>query len=171
MICGLARFAVCESTLQDQLSIRLPKSQWDPGCLIIWSPESRSAHGVDSSRGQESPKWEDKLLVIDVHELVQTMPKPKTCQPEVARESNGKAQLHANFGTPTMGSTAILSSHSLVLSEEDEEGVVPLDSMYANRGESPDVALENNAAVASNTVGSPARGPTLAHLTHSIKNR
>jgi hypothetical protein len=169
MICGLARFAVWESTLQDQLSIRLPKSQWNSGSLIIWSPESRSAHGFDSPGDQEAPKWSDKLLIIDSHELVQTMPEPETYQHEAAIVLSGEAQENFDFETQ-----AGLSSLSLSLPEEDEEGeegMVPLHLMYANRGESPEVIRGNNAAVASDTVGSPTRDLMLAHLTDSIESR
>jgi hypothetical protein len=174
MVCGLARFAVWESTLQDQLSIRLPKSQWDSGYLIIWSPESRSAHETDRPRDQESPKWDDKLLIIDVHELTRTMPEPNAYQPEAVQEPNGEAQSHIDFGTPARGSTAALSSHSFTLpDEEEEEGIISLDSIYANRGKSPDVAHWDDEADALNTVSPLIVSLDLASalLNYTIKIR
>jgi hypothetical protein len=173
MICGLARFSVWESTLEDQLSIRLPKSQWDSGTLIVWSPESRSAHRIDHPGDKESPKWEDKLLIIGVHELVQTMPEPEAFQPQLARESNGEAPLHLDLETPARASTAGILSHSLPLLEEDEEGVMPLNSPYANRAKSPDVPDWGNVEDALNTVSPPIVpcDPVSVLLSHTIKIR
>jgi hypothetical protein len=154
MICGLARFAVWESALQDQLSIRLPKSQWDSGRLIIWSPESRSTHGIYDPGSQDSLKWNDNLLMIDIQELLETMPEPPTHEIKDPRYLNGLAQPH-DFETPARGSIAALSSHSLRTPEECEDGIVALDSININCGDSPGIAHEPEETDTFDVVSSP----------------
>jgi hypothetical protein len=149
VVYGHSRSSVWKSTLCEHFS--LDPSTKMLGQLAIWSPDSQHClHGYTEYLAQRAEAWEQIQALVDVSELTRTTPQisEDSRSPLAGRQDSNVAPLVSN--TPPARAT-----HSVSLPlDDDEEGMVPLSSLYLGdlrHRASPISGVQYNAAAAGNT--------------------